>query len=88
MLENVLLLAFCLLVGLLSLAVCIWVIVTGRIFYLDGLLLVLVSLTLGGFFMFNIFWSIHTGEMRAVLNYLRRRVGKSNASSEPPPAST
>lgn len=71
MLQSVLLLAFCLFMGLLSLAVCIWVALTGQLFTLDGLLLVAISLTIGGFFMGNFAWSVYSGELREVLNDLR-----------------
>ncbi len=73
MLETILLLAFCLFMGLLSLAVCVWQVVTGRAFTLDGLWLVLISLTIGGFLMFNVVWSIHTGEFQEVLKHLRKK---------------
>lgn len=71
MLQSVLLLAFCLFMGLLSLTVCIWVALTGQLFNLDGLLLVAISLTVGGFFMGNFAWSVYSGELREVLNDLR-----------------
>ena len=71
MLQSVLLLAFCLFMGLLSLAVCIWVALTGQLFTLDGLLLVAISLTMGGFFMGNFAWSVYTGEVPEILNNLR-----------------
>ena len=71
MLQSVLLLAFCLFIGLVSLAVCIWVVVSGQFLTMDGLLLVAIALTIGGFFMGNFAWSVHTGEVREVLNHLR-----------------
>ncbi len=71
MLQSVLLLAFCLFMGLLSLAVCIWVALTGQLFTLDGLLLVAISLSIGGLFMGNLAWSILTGEAKEILNNLR-----------------
>lgn len=78
MLQTVLLLAFCLFMGLLSLAACVWVVASGQLLTIDGLLLISVSLTLGAFFMFNLGWSVHTGEFREALNYLRKRSTKSN----------
>ena len=71
MLQSVMLLAFCLFMGLVSLAVCIWVVLTGQLFALDGLLLVAISLSIGGLFMGNLAWSVYTGEVREVLNHLR-----------------
>jgi len=70
-LQSVLLLAFCLFMGLLSLAVCIWVALTGQLFTLDGLLLVAISLSVGGLFMGNLAWSVYTGEAKEILNNLR-----------------
>ena len=71
MLQSVLLLAFCLLMGLVSLAVCVWVALGGQLFSLDGLLLVAISLSIGGFFMGNFAWSVFTGEVREILISLR-----------------
>lgn len=79
MVETVLLLAFSLLMGLASLAICAWLVVSGNLFSMDGLALALISLTLGGFFMFNVAWSIHTGEFQEVLKYLRKGSSKSDA---------
>lgn len=73
MLQSILLLAFCLFVGLVSLAIFIWVVLTGQLFTLDGLLLVAIGLTIGGFFLGNFAWSIYTGEVREVLKNLRSR---------------
>ena len=71
MLQSVLLLAFCLFMGLLSVATCVWVALTGQLFTLDGLLLVAISLSIGGLFMGNLAWSIFTGEAKEILNNLR-----------------
>ncbi len=78
MLQSVLLLAFCLFMGLASLAACVWVALTGQLFTLDGLLLVAISLTIGGFFMGNFAWSVYTGEVRDILNSLRSRSKKTD----------
>lgn len=72
MLETVILLSFCLLVGLASLGVVVWLAVSGALFTLDGLAFALISLTLGAFFMFNVAWSFKTGELRALLGALRK----------------
>lgn len=72
MLETVILLSFCLLVGLASLGVVVWLAVSGGLFTLDGLAFALISLTLGAFFMFNVAWSFKTGELRALLGALRK----------------
>ena len=86
MLDAALLLAFCLLMGLLSLGIVIWVAIFRQLFSLDNLLLVLISLTVGGIFMANFAWSVYTGEVREVLDYLLKRSTKSDASGAPPPA--
>ncbi len=80
MLETVLLLLFCVLMGLGALAVVAWTTLTGRLLSLDGLALSLISLTLGAFFMFNIAWPMRTNELQGVLNYLREKLFKRGAS--------
>ncbi len=86
MLDTLLLLSFCLLMGLVSLGVVVWVVLSGSLFYLDGLLLTFISLVIGGVFMANFVWSVRSGEFQEALNHLRKRSNKSGASSEPPPA--
>jgi hypothetical protein len=85
-LETLALLSFCLLVGLLSLAIVVWFIVTGGLLSLDNLLLTLISLTVGGIFMSIVAWSIHTGEFQDALNQLRKEQSQNHPSSEPPAA--
>lgn len=72
MLQSAIILLVCLLLGVAGLAVCAWVAVTGQLFTLDGLLLVQISLLLSGLFVGNFAWSVRTGEVQAVLNYLRK----------------
>lgn len=84
MLETIILLVFCGLVGLASLAVVVWLGVSGSLLTLDGLAFALISLTLGGFFMFNIAWSLRSGELRAVLNHLLKK--RAAAKREETPA--
>jgi len=64
--------SICLILGLASLAVVAWVVATGWIAYLDGIALALIGLTLGAFFLFNLAWSWHTGELEALLRELRK----------------
>jgi hypothetical protein len=80
MLETVILLAFCSLMGLASLAVLLWLAVSGTLLTMDGLVFALISLTVGGFFMFNVAWSFRTGELRALLNQMGQK--KANEKSE------
>ena len=68
-------LSICLILGLASLAVVAWVVATGRVDYLDGIALALIGLTLGAFFLFNLAWSWHTGELEALLRELRKGSG-------------
>jgi hypothetical protein len=65
--ESIVELSICLLIGVIGLAVVVWEIATGRIAYLDGIALSLISLTLGGFFLFDVLWSCHTGELKELL---------------------
>ncbi len=73
MLQAVLLLAFCLLMGLVALAACAWVAATGQLFTMDGLLIVAISVTLGGAFVAMVVYSWKTGEVSEILNEWRSR---------------
>ncbi len=84
MLDSVLLLGFCSITGLLGLAFSGWIIVSGRLTTLDGILLLLISLLLGGLFLLNVAWSVRKGEVREILNYFRRGRTGPGASSEAP----
>ncbi|HLW78094.1 MAG TPA: hypothetical protein VKU44_00710 [Terriglobia bacterium] len=81
MLEAVIELGLCLLLGLASLLVVVWDVASGRIVYLDGITLALLSLTLGGFFMFNVFWSWRSSELKTLLAEMRKGSGSSDSSS-------
>lgn len=81
MLETLLLLLFCALIGLLGLTIVLWLIVTGRILTLDNLLLSLISLTIGGIFGGLFTWSIRSDEFQAALH--RKKPGVSDASDNP-----
>ncbi len=73
MMEPLLLLAISLLIGLASLAVAVWLVVTGRVAYLDGLSLALICLAVGAVFLSMVGWSYHTSELKAILESLRKR---------------
>jgi uncharacterized membrane protein YqjE len=83
MLQSALLLLFCLLVGVLSLAVCVWVAATGQLLTMDGLLTIAISLAVGAVFMANVAWSFHTGELKAILNQLRKRRAAEGPGDQP-----
>ncbi len=68
MLEPVLWLAVCLVLGLLCLGVVIWTVATGRIAYLDGLSLALISLAVGAIFLSVVGWSYRAGDLKEILN--------------------
>jgi len=65
--ESIIELGFCLLAGAVALAVVVWEIASGNIAYLDGIALSLISLTLGGFFLFDVFWAYRGGELKEFL---------------------
>lgn len=73
---------FCLLVGLAAVGVCAWVVATGQLFTLDGLLLIAVSGAIATFFAGNTAWAIYTGELRELLAQMR---SKSEAAVPAPP---
>jgi len=83
MLETILLLAFCLIIGLIALAVCAYLAVSGQLFTLDGLLLLIICLTIGGIFVLNVVWSVYTGELKKVLEHLRKKPASSEPTSSP-----
>ena len=68
MLETIILLALCCLVGLVSFAVALWQLLPLQAITLDKIAFALISLTIGGFFMFNVAWSFRTGELRALMS--------------------
>lgn len=80
MLESVIELGLSLLLGIAGLAVVVWDVASGRIVYLDGITLAILSLTLGGFFLFNIAWSWRTSELRTLLEELRK--GRDSSSGD------
>jgi uncharacterized membrane protein len=86
MLDAALLLAFCLLMGLLSFGIVAWIAVSGQLLLLDNILLVLIALTIGGIFMGIFAWSVKTGEAREILKHLRNRSNKGGESDAAPPA--
>jgi len=75
--EGLVELGVCLLVGAAGLAVVVWEVATGRVANLDGLTLSLVSLTLGGFFLFDVYWSYRSGELKELLKK-KTEAGSSN----------
>jgi len=83
-LQAALLLLVCLVVGLVSVAACAWVALSGQMFTMDGLLLIAIALFIGGLFVGNVLWSVRQGEAREVLNALRRK----GAEAAPPESSS
>ncbi len=82
MLETIILLAFCCLMGLLSVVVALWVLLSGGPIAMDKIAFALISLTIGGFFMFNVAWSFRTGELRALLNQVHQKKATPEAKPE------
>ena len=72
MLEEVVLLAFCLLVTVMGLAVVALEAISGRVFSIDGLWVSLISLTLAAVFGGNLAWSFYTGEAQRMLRHFRK----------------
>jgi len=83
MFESILLLAFCLLVGLIAVAVCGYLAVSHLLFTLDGLLLAVISLTIGGIFVLNVAWSVYTGELKQLLAQRHKKPASSEPSGKP-----
>lgn len=68
MLEDMLLMIFCLILAVGGVATFVWDVASGRFFTIDGLWLTLISLTISLVFGGNILWMIHTGELKAILH--------------------
>jgi purine-cytosine permease-like protein len=87
MFESILLLAFCLLAGAISVAVVGYLWFIGQLLTLDGVLVALISLTIGGIFMLIAGWSVYSGELKQVLEQIRKKPATtepSGASGETP----
>ncbi len=84
MLETVILLSFCFLMGLLSLAIVVWIALSGRMFYLDGLLFAVISLAVGGIFLANFAFSVLRGEFQSALKSLLKSPDDVPRDSAPP----
>ncbi len=84
MVQAAVLLAACLLIGLTSLAICAWVVISGQLFTIDGLLIAALSLTAAAFFLGDFAWSVHTGEVREILNALRTQAKKHATRQDSP----
>ncbi len=70
--ETIILLVIYLIAGLLCLAVTGWGVVTGQFLEVDGLLLVLVCLSLAAVFLSAFALAVRRGEFAALLKWLRR----------------
>jgi hypothetical protein len=83
MIDVILLFAFCLFMGLMALGVCAYLAISGQLFTLDGLVLALIALSIGGLFMLNVIWSIRTGELQQMLDHLRKKPASNEPSTNP-----
>ena len=83
--ERLVDMAICVLIGFTSLAVVVWLALTGRLAYLDGISLALISLLIGAFFLFDVFAAYRSGELDELLG---RRKEAVSAGSKPGPSSS
>lgn len=79
--EILLLFSFCVLVAVVALAVSVYLAVSGLLFTLDGLVLLLIALTIGGLFGLNVVWSVRRGEMRQLLDHARKNPASNESSA-------
>jgi hypothetical protein len=82
MFESILLLAFCLIVGLIAVAVCGYLVASGQFLTLDGLSLALICAAIGGFFVLMVVWSFYTGELKQILEHMRKKPTSSEPSDK------
>jgi hypothetical protein len=73
--------AICVFLGIICLAVAAWIVVSGRIVDLDGIALAIIVLTIGGFFLFDVFWSYRTGELGQTLDGWRKSKAEKNVTN-------
>ena len=78
-LESFIELGVCLLIGLASLAVVVWLCLRGSLAYLDGISLALISLALGGFFLYDVFAAYRSGELDEILGRRKEAITPSKA---------
>jgi hypothetical protein len=83
-LEDILLILFCLLLAILGITTMVWELATGRFFNIDGLWLTLISLTLAVVFGGNLAWSIYTGELQRILHEWRKESPPNETAGETP----
>jgi len=76
---------FCLLVGIGAAGACAWVVATGQLFTLDGLALVLGSLSVAAFFVGNTAWAAYTGELGELVGRLRGKSEKPGPGAQAGP---
>ncbi len=82
MLETLILLGICCLVGLISVVVALVQLFPPSAITMDKIAFALISLTIGGFFMFNVVWSFRTGELRALLAQSQKKPAKDEAEEK------
>lgn len=83
MFESLFLLGFCMIVGLIAVAVCGYLAISHLLFTLDGLLLALICATIGGIFVLNVGWSVYTGELKRILAQTHKKPASSETSDKP-----
>jgi len=68
--ESATLLFLCLIVALVALGIIVWVVASGLLLTLDGLLLTAACLVFTVAFGGNVAWSLRTGEAQSILKEL------------------
>lgn len=71
--ESLLELAISLIVGLFALVSVGWIVASGQIAYMDGIALALIALTIGVFFLFNIYLAYRAGDIQALLKSRQKK---------------
>lgn len=80
--ERLVEIGICLVIALASLAVVAWLAVSGRLLYLDGISLALISLVIAVFFLFDVLVAYRSGELDELLGR-RKEVGPIPQSGKP-----
>jgi ABC-type enterobactin transport system permease subunit len=85
-LELALLHGFCVLMGLLSLAILVWFVLIYRDISVGTLTMILIDLSLGGVFMALFAWAVYTGEVKQSLDALLKKPAKGEQAPAGPAA--
>ena len=81
MTEGLIELGVSVLIAVASLACVAWIVASGQIAYMDGIAFALIALTIGVFFLFSVYWSYRTSELKSLLQARHSKRNTAETSS-------